>query len=165
MPETAVDIQFDAEDDLPAAWGEEESRIHQVVAGIVQRELPPGQYSVALHLVGDETIRELNRDHRQQDHATDVLSFPLLEPEESGAAFVLPPGEAVSLGDVVVSAPRMLAQAEEYGHPPARELAYLVAHGVLHLLGYDHEDPDDQRAMREREEAALAPLGLTREGT
>ena len=68
----------------------------------------------------------------------------------------------MNLGDVVVSFPRAMEQAREYGHSPERELAYLVAHGVLHVLGYDHEEDADQRRMREREEEALGPLGFTR---
>ncbi len=155
-----VEVQLEQEDDLPTTWGDEEPRVRHVVQGIVRRELPSGQYSVALHLVSDATIRALNHEHRGQDEATDVLSFPLHDP--NGMRFVLPPGHPVNLGDVVVSAPRALEQAAEFGHAPERELAYLVAHGVLHLLGYDHEQDEEQRAMREREEAALAPLGLSR---
>ena len=67
------------------------------------------------------------------------------------------------LGDVIVSYPRAVAQAEEYGHSVERELAYLVVHGVLHILGHDHEVPEEQAVMRAREEAALAVVGLTRE--
>jgi probable rRNA maturation factor len=102
----------------------------------------------------------LNRAHRQIDRATDVLSFPL-QPVESGD-FVLPPGAPLHLGDVVVSYPRAVAQADEYGHSVPRELAYLVAHGVLHILGYDHEDAADQRRMRQREEEVLQPRGFIR---
>jgi probable rRNA maturation factor len=142
-PGAEVDVEFAVEEGVPAAW--DEPRIRQVVELLVKRELEPGRYSIALHLVSDETVRELNREHRGQDVPTDVLSFPLHDP--SGMRFVVPPGQPRNLGDVVVAYPRVQAQAEEYGHSPDRELAYLVAHGVLHLLGYDHAEPDDEREM------------------
>jgi probable rRNA maturation factor len=153
-----VDVEFAVEEHIPAAW--DEARIRQLVDSIIERELEPGRYSITLHLVGDETIRELNREHRGQDVHTDVLAFPLHDP--NGMRFVVPSGQPTSLGDVVVSHPRVQAQAEEYGHSPDRELAYLVTHGVLHILGYDHEAEDDRRRMRAREEEALGRLGFTR---
>lgn len=110
-------------------------------------------------LVDDEEIREINRQHRQIDRPTDVLSFPLIDGTD---AFALPLGVPRELGDVVVSYPRAVAQAEEYGHSVERELAYLVIHGVLHILGHDHEIPSEQAVMRAREEAALAAVGLVR---
>ena len=153
-----VEVETDVQPDVQASW--DQARMGTLVTSIVQRELGPGDYVVSLHLVGDEAIRELNRDYRGTDTHTDVLSFPLHDPD--GMRFVLPPGQRVALGDVVVSYPRVQEQAREYGHSEERELAYLVAHGVLHILGYDHEEPDEQARMREREEEALAPLGLTR---
>lgn len=145
-------------------------RLRDLLRAILAGEGLTGSVSVALHVVDDATIRELNRVHRGVDRPTDVLSFPLevVEPERPpGAAagagrFVLPPGMPRPLGDVVVSLPRAREQAREYGHSLEREFAYLVAHGVLHLLGHDHEQPEQQRAMREREEAALAVVGLPR---
>ena len=129
-----------------------------LVDSIVARELPGvTDYVVSLHLVGDASIRALNAEHRQKDSATDVLSFPLHAP-----GFVLPPGAPVHLGDVVVSYPRAVEQAAEYGHSVEREVAYLVAHGVLHVLGYDHEEEAERLIMRQKEEEALRPLGFTR---
>jgi probable rRNA maturation factor len=148
-------IEFAVEDGLDGAW--DEPRIDALVRNIVRTEREPGHYSIALHLVGDETIRALNHEHRGLDAPTDVLSFPL-----TGTAFVLPPDQPASLGDVVVSYPRAVEQAHEFGHSIEREMAYLVAHGVLHVLGYDHEAPEDQRVMRQKEEEALEPLGFTR---
>jgi probable rRNA maturation factor len=149
-------IDFSVEDGLDAAW--DQARLRALVEGIVGRELLEGpEWTISLHLVGDETIRALNAEHRARDAATDVLSFPLYEP-----GFVLPPGEPVHLGDVVVSYPRAVAQADEYGHSVEREVAYLVAHGVLHVLGYDHEQEPERRRMRQKEEEALQPLGFTR---
>jgi probable rRNA maturation factor len=114
---------------------------------------------LTLTLVDDDEIHQLNRQHRDVDRPTDVLSFPLMDGTDS---FALPPGVPRELGDVVVSYPRAVAQAEEYGHSVERELAYLVVHGVLHILGHDHEVPAERSVMRAREEAALAVVGLLR---
>lgn len=124
-----------------------------------------GPLEVSLTITTDEGIRELNQRFRGVDAATDVLSFPLLEytrPEEPRERFPLPPGEPLSLGDIVVSYPRAVEQAEAYGHSLERELAFLVVHGAMHLLGYDHEDPADERQMRREEETVLARLNLPR---
>jgi probable rRNA maturation factor len=136
------------------------SRLEELVQSILARELGPGEYALGLHVVDDDEIRALNKQHRGKDAHTDVLSFPLHDP--NGMRFVLPPGAPANLGDVVISLPRVHDQAQDFGHSVERELAYLVAHGVLHLLGYDHEEEADRRRMRQQEEAALAPLGLTR---
>jgi probable rRNA maturation factor len=156
-PPEAIQIELSVEDGLDAPW--DEARIGALVRSIVARELPEARRSViSLHLVSDETIRALNAEHRGQDVHTDVLSFPL----HDAHGFVLPPDQPAHLGDVVVSLPRAVEQASEFGHSVDRELAYLVAHGVLHVLGYDHEHEQDQRRMREKEEEALRPLGFTR---
>ena len=116
---------------------------------------------LSIHLCGDAEIRRLNKAHRQIDRPTDVLSFSLVE-ATTAHDFPLPAGEPRDLGDIVVSYPRAVAQAAEYEHSVERELAYLIAHGLLHVLGHDHEREDDRREMRAREEAALATVGLSR---
>ena len=117
-------------------------------------------------VTGDEEIRELNREARQVDKATDVLSFPAfdLEPGELPGPEDADPGTGlVPLGDMMISMEHVAAQAKEYGHSNRRELAYLTVHSVLHLLGYDHMDEGPmKRRMREREEDILAELGITR---
>jgi probable rRNA maturation factor len=161
-PRLELELDVSVEDGLDlSAW--DEARMADLVRGIIGRELGPGDYTLGVHLVGDATIRALNAEHRGQDVHTDVLSFPLhATPDAQQMPFVLPPSEPVSLGDVVVSVPRAAEQAQAFGHSTARELAYLVAHGVLHILGYDHEAPDERQQMRQREEEALVPLGFTR---
>jgi probable rRNA maturation factor len=150
-------LEFSVEDGLDAPW--DEPRITTLVCSIVERELPASAtYALSLHLVSDATIRALNAEHRGKDAATDVLSFPLIDSSD----FALPPDQAVDLGDVVVSHQRAAEQAREYGHSYDRELAYLVAHGVLHILGYDHEAQAERELMRAKEEEALTPLGFTR---
>lgn len=155
-----VVVEFTVEEGLDVGW--DEPRIGALVCSIVTSELPPlgGSYLVGLHLVDDATIRKMNAEHRGQDVQTDVLSFPLHDP--NGAAFVVPANQPVNLGDVVVSHSRAVEQAAEFGHSTDREIGYLVAHGVLHVLGYDHEAEADRRHMRQREEGVLRPLGFLR---
>jgi probable rRNA maturation factor len=122
-------------------------------------------HAVDVRVTDDATILQLNRQYRGVDAPTDVLSFPLQQPAPPGRSptrFVEPPGEPVHLGDLVLSWPRTVAQAAEYGHSIEREAAYLAVHGVLHLLGYDHEQPADAVVMRAREEIVLGALGLGR---
>ena len=118
-------------------------------------------------LTGDAGIHAINRDMRQVDRPTDVLSFPEFElrPGQLPGPEDADPGTGlVPLGDRVISMEHVAAQAKEYGHSNRRELAYLAVHSVLHLLGYDHLDEGPQkRQMRGREEAIMAELGLSRE--
>ena len=118
-------------------------------------------------LTDDEGIHQVNLDMRDVDRPTDVLSFPEfdLQPGELPDEEDADPGTGlIPLGDMVISVEHVAAQAVEYGHSKQRELAYLVTHSVLHLLGYDHLDEGPQKKqMREREEAILSELGITRE--
>lgn len=115
-------------------------------------------------VTSDEGIRAINREQREVDSPTDVLSFPALtlRPGELPMEDEADPGTGlIPLGDMVLSWERMRAQAREYGHSNRRELAYLVTHSVLHLLGYDHLDEGEQKAlMRAHEEAIMERLGL-----
>lgn len=117
-------------------------------------------------ITNDEAIHQVNLDMRGVDRSTDVLSFPEfdLTPGQLPEAEDADPGTGlVPLGDMVISWEHVTAQAKEYGHSNRRELAYLVVHSVLHLLGYDHLDEGPQKKqMRVREEAILAELGITR---
>jgi len=138
-----------------------ESVLREAVAG----RLAGRPVAIGVTVTDDEGIRQMNREYRGIDAPTDVLSFPLqeyLRPEELAATFPLPPGEPLHLGDIAISYPRAVEQATEYGHSLERELAFLAVHGVMHLLGYDHEDPDQAGLMRREEEAVLLRLGLTR---
>ena len=120
-------------------------------------------------LTDDEGIHQINLDMRQVDRPTDVLSFPEFDfvpgqpPKAEDTDLLDPATGLLPLGDMVLSLERVKAQAKEYGHSPRRELAYLVTHSVLHLLGYDHLDEGVQKAqMRAREEAILAQLEIGR---
>jgi probable rRNA maturation factor len=154
-----VEVEFTVDDTLNAIW--DEARIRALVESIVRRQFPAGgDHLISLHLVDDAGIRDLNARYRGRDVHTDVLSFPLQE--SSGVRFVVPPNQPSNLGDVVISYPRAQVQAREYGHSVEREIGYLVAHGVLHVLGYDHADEVERLRMRQLEEEALEPLGFTR---
>ena len=121
---------------------------------------------VDVSVTSDEGIHQINLDMRGVDRPTDVLSFPVFDlvPGEFPAEEDADPATGlVPLGDMVISLERVHAQAKEYGHSNRRELAYLVVHSVLHLLGYDHLDEGPQKArMRSREDAIMAELGLER---
>jgi probable rRNA maturation factor len=106
-------------------------------------------------ITGQEQIEDLNRRYLQADHATDVLSFPMLETLPGAPAFVTPPGKTVRIGEVVISYPQAVIQAEEHGHPVKREIAILLIHGILHLLGHDHDITARKKKMRQREAVLL----------
>lgn len=108
---------------------------------------------VSLSIVDDREMHELNLRYRNVDRTTDVLSFPLEEER---------PKEPCLLGDIVVSAPRARQQAGEYGHSLLREMSFLVVHGTLHLLGYDHMTPEEDQEMQRLQEDVLAALGIAR---
>lgn len=134
----------------------------RVGTAILEAEGRTGVHEVELSVVDEDEVQRLNQEFRGLDEVTDVLSFPLHEHGEDDAFFAVPPDEVDRLGDLVICLPRAVEQAAEFGHSPRREIAYLFAHGLLHLLGYDHELEEERRAMREREEGALATVGLTR---
>ena len=124
--------------------------------------------AVEILYTDNQGIRQLNREFRQKDRVTDVLSFPMLdlEPGQQPVAApdtVDPETGAVFLGNVVLSLPRAEEQAREYGHSFQREAAFLCVHSVLHLLGYDHErSPEEDKLQRIKAEAVLEELGLCR---
>ena len=153
--------------DVPEGTGRQTcALIRRVIRTALAAEGVDFPCEVDVLVTGDEEIRELNREARQVDKATDVLSFPAfdLEPGELPGPEDADPGTGlVPLGDMMISLEHVAAQAKEYGHSNRRELAYLTVHSVLHLLGYDHMDEGPmKRRMREREEAILGELGITR---
>jgi len=129
--------------------------------------------AVCIRLCDDDAIHEINREFREVDRATDVLSFPTVNYPEGVTAGQADKYlrmeyddelDACMLGDLILSVPHVLAQAEEYGHSPERECAYLLVHGICHLMGYDHIEEDDKKKMRAMEEKILSAIGQTREG-
>ena len=110
---------------------------------------------LGLVIAGDDTVHELNRSYRSVDSTTDVIAFALSERRAKAEPFITPPDDVIHLGEVIISYPQAKRQAEEQRHPLERELALLVAHGVLHLLGYDHELPEQEQKMRAMESKVL----------
>jgi probable rRNA maturation factor len=130
-------------------------RLRQIAAAVLAAEgVGPG-VKLSLVFTSDNTVKELNRQYRGQDKTTDVLAFPL---GEDSAAFVSPPGAAAHLGEVIISYPQASRQAKEAGHTPEKELALLIIHGVLHILGYDHRRAAQAQRMRAREQAILGQI-------
>ena len=130
--------------------------IRRTVAAVLEYEGVTADAETSVLFVDDRQIRVLNRDFRQIDRATDVLSFPSGE---------YPPAPGLSrfyVGDMALSLERARRQAEEYGHSFEREVAFLTAHSILHCLGYDHEAGSDEAEMFTRQEKILSSMGLTR---
>ena len=121
-------------------------------------QIDPERSEISVTFVSLEEIHELNREYRQVDSPTDVLSFPQFDDLDE-----LPEEGEIMLGDVVICSDRAKEQAEEFGHSFEREIIYLFVHSVLHLLGYDHMDEDEKRIMRRREEEVMERIGLKRE--
>ena len=116
---------------------------------------------VSVTLVDNEGIRELNREHRDIDRETDVLSFPLGDDDGYGED---PDNDAIMLGEIVISLEKAAQQAEEYGHSYRREVAFLITHSLFHLLGYDHvNSEEEEKIMFGKQEKVLDKLGITRE--
>lgn len=143
-----------------------EEIIKKVVDTVLDQESFASDCEVSVLVTDNENIRMLNAEHRGKDTATDVLSFPMLEFDGSGKVIgdeLNPIAGGLLLGDIVISLERAAAQADEYGHSLAREVGFLTAHSMLHLLGYDHETGETAREiMRQKEEKALSAIGLQR---
>jgi probable rRNA maturation factor len=145
-----------------------DSQLEALAEKVVQKALEveaEEDYEVSISFVDNEEIRELNRRYRDKNSATDVLSFPLLEFEQTDEDFSDEEEyiqEEQMLGDIVISLERAKEQAEEYGHSFEREVAFLLVHGVLHLLGMDHENEAEEKQMRQKQDHILSLLQIVR---
>lgn len=156
-------FESDLEEEFPYAL-----LLDRVITAALEAEGVKTPCEVDVLITDDEGIHQINLEQRGIDRPTDVLSFPMFNylpgcpPTDDSDA---DPGTGLTpLGDMVISLERAREQAKEYGHPVERELSYLAVHSVLHLLGYDHVDEGEQKArMRQREEAILSDLGITRD--
>ncbi|MDI6858599.1 MAG: rRNA maturation RNase YbeY [Dehalococcoidia bacterium] len=146
-----VEVRVDA----PFRREVREEWVRGIVGRVLAAEKTPRVW-VSVRIAGDALVRRLNREYRGEDAPTDVLAFAL---SENPHDFVLPPGGVLQLGEVVVSLPTARRQAREAGRPLLTEVAHVLIHGVLHLLGYDHESEEDRKRMRGREEGLLSALG------
>lgn len=152
-----IEVFYDEIDDL-----KEENLIRSVIECVLKEEKIKKNLDVYVTLTNNENIRKINAEHRNIDKATDVLSFPMFDRNEIPNLREDDKTEDI-LGDIIVSIEKVKEQAEEYGHSFQRELAYLITHGMLHLLGYDHIIEEEKVVMRKREEEILGILNITRE--
>lgn len=152
-----IEVFYDGIDNL-----KEEELIRKVIECVLREEGIKKNLDVYVTLTNNETIRKVNAEQRNIDMATDVLSFPMFDRSEIPDLKKEDKTEDI-LGDIIVSIEKVKEQAEEYGHSFERELAYLVTHGMLHLLGYDHIIDEEKAVMRKREEEILGILNITRE--
>ena len=151
--------------------------LEELAATVIEEALDyvecPYEAEVNLLITDNEQIQEMNRNFRQIDRPTDVLSFPMIEYEEPGNFDFLeneeltedcfhPETGELLLGDIVISAEKVLEQAAEYGHSVKREYAFLIAHSMLHLAGYDHMEPEEAAVMEQKQREILEKLGITR---
>ena len=144
----------------------------QVAEDVVKQTLAfeefPYEVEVSMVLTDDASIHQLNQEFRHMDRATDVLSFPMLSYTTAGDYSeidenICSDSGEILLGDIVISVEHVLAQAEEFGHSQKREFAFLIAHSMLHLLGYDHMSPEEASIMEKKQTKILEFLHITRE--
>lgn len=153
LEETDTNFSFDATDLLTRAL--QAAASHEGIEAV----------EVVVTLVDDERIRKLNREYRDKDSSTDVLSFAIQETDEDEPEILFEEEDVVPLeplGDIIISVSTTLRQAEDYEHSVERELAFLAVHGFLHLIGYDHMTEEDEKDMFARQETILSKMGLTR---
>ena len=164
--DTNIEVYIENEQDKYVFTDELRRIIETAAQTVLNQEGFEPECEVSVTITDNDYIQSLNAQHRGKDTATDVLSFPMLDFDECGepiSDFIMDEDDTLSLGDIVISLERAVSQAIEYGHSLEREVGFLTAHSMLHLLGYDHEDDEDARAvMREKEEAVMDAMGLTR---
>jgi probable rRNA maturation factor len=156
-----VEVAFEVE-----GPGLDEAAVLALATRALDLEQVADEASLSIVISDDATVHELNREYRGVDSPTDVLSFGLSDLAQPAGdvgalpAFVLPPETATQLGEVIVSHDTAIRQAAEHGRALAHELAHLVIHGILHLLGHDHALPDEEQVMRAREDTILQACGF-----
>ena len=164
-----VSVQYECETDISLEL-DCEALAKKVAQSVLELENCPYDSQVNLVLTDNSGIHEVNRQFRGIDAPTDVLSFPMIPFETPADYQILDQDESffdldteeLLLGDIMISAERVISQAEDYGHSIKREFCFLVAHSMLHLLGYDHMVPEEAVIMEQKQEAALEKLGITR---
>ena len=159
--ETMIQFDFDIE-----------ALVNEVLSAVLSEENCPYESQVNLLITDNEGIREYNRQYRNIDSATDVLSFPMITFEKESdfsvvegreAEYFEPESGELVLGDIIISADRVKEQAKQFGHSEKREFAFLTVHSLLHLCGYDHMEEMEALVMEKKQEDILKKLGITRE--
>ena len=130
------------------------SWLEEIAQRVLAAEKASAKTEVGIVVTGQEMVQQLNRSYRGKDEPTDVLAFSTRD-EADGSRFIFAPDGLLHLGEVIISYPQAAVQAEEHGHLLKRELSILLIHGLLHLLGYDHEESEARRKMRSREKELL----------
>ena len=163
-----IHVEYEAEKRLSLPF---EEIIERVVLAALDYEKCPYEAEVSVLLTDNEEIRRINREFRDIDRETDVLSFPMGDfetpsdfgqLEEQSEDYFNPETGELLLGDIVISVDKVEEQAEKYGHSQERELAFLVAHSMLHLCGYDHMEEQERLVMEKKQEEILAAEGFLR---
>lgn len=163
-----IEIEYEAERKLDLPY---EKIIRDVIEEAMDYEGCPYEAEVSVVLTDNPSIQEINRDYRQIDRPTDVLSFPMVDYErpadfcgleEQAEDYFNPETGELMLGDIIVSVDKVEEQAEKYGHSQARELAFLVAHSMLHLFGYDHMEEEERLVMERKQAEILERRGYRR---
>jgi len=147
-----INVFFDDRQDVMEITKDNEDAIKNAVDAVLAEEGLHGDFEVSVSFVTNEEIKELNREYRNVDSETDVLSFPMDEVFDG----------VTILGDIVISTQKIIEQANDFNHSLEREMCYLTVHSMLHLLGYDHESEREQKLMREWEEKIMSAVGLSR---
>ncbi len=164
-----IHIEYEAEKKLDLPW---EKILREMIAGTLEYENCPYEAEVTVVLTDNEGIQQVNKEFRDIDNPTDVLSFPMLEydapsdfqdVEESFADCFNPETGELMLGDIMISVDKVEEQANAYGHSMERELAFLTAHSMLHLCGYDHMEEEERMVMEEKQRRILEHMGYRRD--
>lgn len=155
--QTALNYALDIQVDKPFRGQVQEEWVRQTAETVLASEEISYPVQLSILVTDDETVRQLNHTYRELDETTDVLAFAF---QEENGEFSFPgPSDGVSqLGEVITSCPQAAGQAEEQRHSLEEEIAVLTIHGVLHLLGYDHEEPEEESEMRRKEAEVLAQV-------
>lgn len=163
-----INIEYETEKELSVDY---EKIIHDIIPAALDYEECPYEAEVNVILTDNESIQEINRDYRQIDAPTDVLSFPMIEfekesdfshVEDAVEDFFNPETGELILGDIIISVEKVVEQAEKYAHSQERELAFLLAHSMLHLCGYDHMVDMEREIMEQKQREILAKEGYSR---
>ena len=167
-----INIEYETDKELKLDY---ENIINRVINEAVDYAKCPYAAEVNVTLTDNDEIKEINAEYRNINNPTDVLSFPMLnfalpgdfdgisdELENDVEDYFNPDSGELMLGDIVVSVEKVVEQAEKYGHSQERELAFLVAHSMMHLFGYDHMEPDEAAVMESKQREILDNLGITR---
>ncbi len=145
-----ISVLFDDRQNLLNITRDNEEAVERAVEAVLKEESLDGDFEVSVSFVTNQEIRELNKEYRNVDSETDVLSFPMNEEFEG----------LIILGDIVISTQKIIEQAHDLGNSLEREMSYLIVHSMLHLIGYDHMENDEKSVMRAKEKKIMKNLKI-----